>query len=116
WLHDGLSLAAVNGPQACVVAGPPDAVAALQATLLAREVACRPFPTTHAFHTPALKAIASQLTALATTLVLHPPQIPYVSNLTGTWITEAQASDPSYWAEQMCAPVQFADGVATLLT
>ena len=57
----------MNGPQACVVAGPPDAVAALEASLLAQEVACRPFSTSHAFHTPALQAVAQELTALAQT-------------------------------------------------
>jgi amino acid adenylation domain-containing protein len=39
------------------------------------------------------------------------PQIPYVSSLTGTWITQAEATDPAYWAEQMIGSVRFMEGV-----
>ncbi|HET8846395.1 MAG TPA: KR domain-containing protein, partial [Ktedonobacteraceae bacterium] len=46
----------------------------------------------------------------------HAPEIPYISDVTGTWITDEQATDPAYWAEHMCRTVQFADGVARLLT
>ncbi len=59
--------------------------------------------------------IAEELTALARTLALHPPAIPYVSNMTGTWIRAEQATDPGYWTRHMLEPVRFADGVATLL-
>jgi acyl transferase domain-containing protein/acyl carrier protein len=72
-------------------------------------------PTTHAFHSPLLAPIADALTAVARTLTFHPPQIPYLSNVTGTWITDAQATDPAYWAQHLCQPVQFADGIAALL-
>ena len=39
----------------------------------------------------------------------------YVSNLTGTWITAEQATDPGYWARHLREPVRFAAGVAALL-
>ena len=43
------------------------------------------------------------------------PSIPFVSNLTGTWITEAQATDPAYWVSHLRNTVQFAAGMQTLL-
>ncbi len=46
---------------------------------------------------------------------MNPPQIPYLSNVTGTWITDEQATDPTYWAQHMCQTVRFADGVEQLL-
>jgi acyl transferase domain-containing protein len=115
FLAEGIDLAAVNGPSTCVLAGPPAAIAALEHTLLAREVACRRVPTTHAFHSAMLAPIAGELTALVGTLRLHPPRIPYLSNVTGTWITDAQATDPAYWAQHMLATVRFAEGVGALL-
>src|SRR5262249_41028729 len=56
-----------------------------------------------------------QLTAVARTLTLQPPTVPYLSNVTGTWITAAQATDPSYWAEHLCQTVRFGDGIAELV-
>jgi acyl transferase domain-containing protein len=43
------------------------------------------------------------------------PSIPYVSNVTGTWITAAEATDPAYWAKHLRQPVLFATGIRALL-
>jgi len=48
-------------------------------------------------------------------LKLRPPTIPYVSNVTGTWITPAEATSPSYWAAQARQTVRFAEGLYELL-
>ncbi|ABX06595.1 Beta-ketoacyl synthase [Herpetosiphon aurantiacus DSM 785] len=108
-------LAVVNSPMTCVLAGPHAALEAVKVRLDADEVASRWLETSHAFHSPMLAPVAAELTALVRTLRLHAPQIPYISNVTGTWITDAQATDPSYWARHMVETVQFADGVGTLL-
>ncbi|MEM7586726.1 MAG: type I polyketide synthase, partial [Acidobacteriota bacterium] len=114
-LGDRLSLAAINGPQLTVAAGPPEAVEALAAELSEEGVACRPIATTHAFHSRMMEPIADELSSLVAEFDLQEPKIPYVSNVTGTWITADEATDPGYWARHLCAPVRFADGVATLL-
>ncbi|HKH44661.1 MAG TPA: SDR family NAD(P)-dependent oxidoreductase [Thermoanaerobaculia bacterium] len=111
----GLSLAAVNGPGGSVAAGAPEEIARLAAALDAEGVACRPLATTHAFHSSLLDDAAAELTELAATLARRPPTIPYVSNLTGTWITAEQATDPAYWSRHLVSPVRFADGLGTLL-
>ena len=41
--------------------------------------------------------------------------MPFVSNVTGTWISDAEAIDPGYWGRHLRLPVRFADGVGTLL-
>jgi len=46
---------------------------------------------------------------------LEPPQIPFVSNLTGNWITPAEATDRAYWARHLRHTVRFADGMHRLL-
>ncbi|HEY3491519.1 MAG TPA: condensation domain-containing protein, partial [Solirubrobacterales bacterium] len=45
---------------------------------------------------------------------LHPPEIPYLSNVTGGWITAEEATDPAYWAEHLRGTVRFADAVSEL--
>ncbi len=48
-------------------------------------------------------------------LTFNAPQIPYISNVTGTWITAEQATDPTYWAQHICQAVRFSDGAGLLL-
>ncbi|HEU4325736.1 MAG TPA: SDR family NAD(P)-dependent oxidoreductase [Roseiflexaceae bacterium] len=115
YLDDTVGLAALNSPSTCVLGGPAEAIGAVAERLLADGVACRRVETTHAFHTDMLAAAAGPLTELVASVRLQPPQIPYISNVTGTWITPEQATDPAYWAAHMCQPVRFAEGAATLL-
>ncbi|SCL28940.1 type I polyketide synthase [Micromonospora inyonensis] len=111
-LPDGLSVATVNGPGTCVVAGPADAVAAYAET---RRGKCKPLRTSHAFHSPMMEPILAEFTALMATVELRRPTVPFLSNVTGTWITDAQATDPAYWAAHLRQPVRFGACVATLL-
>jgi len=45
---------------------------------------------------------------------LSPPQIPYVSGVTGAWITADEATDPRYWARHAREPVQFSAAIKEL--
>ena len=46
---------------------------------------------------------------------LNLPKLPYPSNVTGTWITKEQATDPGYWATHLRQTVRFSEGVQELL-
>src|SRR5262249_18288860 len=46
---------------------------------------------------------------------LKDPQIPYLSNVTGEWVTAREATDPDYWGRQLRHTVRFADGLGHLL-
>src|SRR5258708_18786455 len=46
---------------------------------------------------------------------LHPPGLPFISNVTGTWIMAADATDPRYWARHARQTVRFAAGASELL-
>jgi acyl transferase domain-containing protein len=113
---DQLDVAALNAPQLCVVAGAEQPAAAFEARLAERGVAFRRLDTTHAFHSRTMEPAADELTAwVREHITLSAPRLPYVSNVTGTWITEQQATDPGYWARHMCSPVRFQDGLGELL-
>jgi acyl transferase domain-containing protein/acyl carrier protein len=113
-LNENLSLSAINGSSVCVIAGTTDAVDELDFQLTQRGLACRRLQSSHAFHSHMMEAIAKSFTELVKTINLQPPQLPYLSNVTGTWITADQATDPNYWTKHLCQPVLFADGLKEL--
>jgi amino acid adenylation domain-containing protein len=110
-----LQVAAVNGPSLCVVSGPDAAVEALEQRLAERGVHCRRLHTSHAFHSALMDSVLAPFTALVEQIDLNPPQLPYVSNLSGTWVTPEEATDPAYWSKHLRETVRFGDGLATLM-
>jgi amino acid adenylation domain-containing protein len=115
-LLDSLEIAAVNGPADCVVAGSSEAVEALQARLEERSVDCHRLHTSHAFHSRMMDEAVEPFRRLVAAVSLQAPRIPYVSNVTGTWITAGEATDPDYWARHLRRTVRFADGLGELLS
>ncbi len=114
-VSDRISLAAINGPAVSVLAGPPDAIDALAAELAEKGVATRRLPTTHAFHSRMMEPLRNELRDLLRQTRLSAPEIPYLSNVTGTWITAEQATDPDFWARHLVEPVRFGDSLAEML-
>jgi amino acid adenylation domain-containing protein len=113
-LSEEISVAAVNSPSLCVVAGPCEAIEALEQVLTARNVACRKLRTSHAFHSQMVDPIVAELTEEIRKIALSAPKIPYVSTLTGEWITAEQATDPAYWARHCRETVRFSAAVERL--
>jgi acyl transferase domain-containing protein len=109
-----ISLAAVNGAKQCVLSGPAAAIDSLEEDLGSRGVLVQRLQTSHAFHSASMDAILGTFTEVMRGCKLQAPQIPYISNVTGTWITREEAADPAYWARHLRQPVRFADGLATL--
>jgi acyl transferase domain-containing protein len=109
-----LALAAVNGPELCVASGPVDAIEGLEKKLHDRNVACRRLQTSHALHSEMMEPVLHVFMTKVRKTKLNPPQIPYVSNLTGHWITAPEATNPNYWAAHLRQTVRFADGLAEL--
>src|SRR5262249_51908056 len=70
---------------------------------------------THAFHTPALAPALEPFLAAARKVRLQASEIPFLSNVTGAWISDADATDPDYWGRHMVGTVRFAEGLGELL-
>jgi acyl transferase domain-containing protein/acyl carrier protein len=115
FLRMGLNLAAVNAPAQCVVAGHAGAIDALQKQLAAQKVDCSRLHTSHAFHSEMMKPALGPFIEMMKKVKLNPSQIPFVSNVTGTWITGAEVTDPEYWARHLGQTVRFAPGVQELM-
>jgi amino acid adenylation domain-containing protein len=114
-LGEELSLAAVNRPAVSVVSGPVEAVEELAARLAGQGLVCRRLHTSHAFHSRMMEPILQPFLEQVKRMRLEPPRLPFLSNVTGTWIRPEEATDPAYWVRQLRQAVRFADGVALLL-
>ncbi|OUL18005.1 type I polyketide synthase [Nostoc sp. 106C] len=110
-LNENLSLAVINAPSSCVIAGTIAEIDALEQQL----PESRRLHTSHAFHSQMMEPILEPFVEQVKKVKLNIPQIPYISNVTGTWITVAEATDPNYWAQHLRQTVRFADGVEKLM-
>jgi acyl transferase domain-containing protein/thioesterase domain-containing protein len=113
-LPKGLTIAAINGPESCVVSGPTEAIQKFAEDLEKQQVPCRLLHTSHAFHSAMMDPVLEDFRTHLTKVQLHAPQIPYISNLTGTWIAAAEATSPDYWTAHLRNTVRFSDGLAEL--
>lgn len=113
-LPGDVSIALVNGPSLCVVAGPQPAIDDLSRALAASGHLFRTVQNTHAFHSRLLDPIVDAFEAEVRKVRLHRPKIPFISNVTGRWITDAEATDPAYWARHLNHTARFNDALDTL--
>ena len=113
-LPASLSLAAVNSPSLCVVAGPFDALEQFEQELGREGIVCRRLVTSHAFHSAMMDAVIEPLEEVISRVRLNTPHTPYVSGVTGKWITDDEATSPKYWARHAREPVQFSAAVGEL--
>ncbi|MBV9789245.1 MAG: acyltransferase domain-containing protein, partial [Chloroflexi bacterium] len=111
----GLCIAVINAPRVCVVSGTVEAIGQLEQRLGERGHDFQRLHLTIAAHSPAIDLIQADFLNFLQSCRLSPPRMPFLSNVSGTWITEQQATDPRYWAGHLRQPVRFADGITALL-
>ncbi|MFH9663473.1 SDR family NAD(P)-dependent oxidoreductase [Streptomyces sp. NPDC017248] len=114
YTDDEVCLAAVNGPRTCVLSGTVTGIERVIRELEAAGLASRLLTSRFAFHSPMMDPVVEPYRDVVRSVRLNPPSKPFVSNLTGTWITDQEATSPDYWARHLRGTVRFADGIATL--
>ncbi|MPZ35487.1 MAG: SDR family NAD(P)-dependent oxidoreductase [Rhodospirillales bacterium] len=113
-LGPGLAIAAITGPESCVVSGAQQAIDDLARQLDAEGRAFTRLPADRAGHSPLLDPIIAEFRNAVAQWPLHAPRIPIVSNLTGSWLTPSEATDPDYWTAHLRNTVRLSDGIALL--
>jgi acyl transferase domain-containing protein len=114
-LSDGLSISVVNGPDQCVVSGPVEPAEKLAADLAARGTDARLLRTSAAGHSSVMLPVLPRFIGELRDVRLSRPTIPYVSNLTGTWVSGDEVCTVQYWADHLSNCVLFEAGLRTLL-
>ncbi|ALK32479.1 hybrid non-ribosomal peptide synthetase/type I polyketide synthase [Burkholderia plantarii] len=114
-LATGCEIAAVNGVEYYVLAGPEAAIAAAEASCARTGLACRRLATSHAFHSASMEQAITPIN-LASPALAKGNGIRLISNRSGRWFDEADRADAGYWGDHARQPVQFHRGVETLLS
>ncbi|MEM8570017.1 MAG: beta-ketoacyl synthase N-terminal-like domain-containing protein [Pseudomonadota bacterium] len=110
-LPDGVEVAAINGPRSVVLAGPEREIEQLSEWFDRSGIGCKRIPTSHAFHSSMMEPALDPFRSALADVALSEPLIPILSNVTGTWLTAIEATDPSYWVRHIRQPVRFGEGV-----
>ena len=113
-LADGVEIAAINSPVMTVVSGTTEAIAALAARLERDGVPHRDLRTSHAFHSSMMEPVVAAFRDEVAGVTFAAPQVPFVSNVTGTWATAEHIAAPEYWSGHIRQAVRFEDGVRCL--
>ncbi|USX12195.1 SDR family NAD(P)-dependent oxidoreductase [Oxalobacteraceae bacterium OTU3CAMAD1] len=114
--HAGCDVAAINAVDKCVLSGAVEAIALAERVLGQRGVAVQRLHVSHAFHSAQVEPMLAEFAALLSQVPLGEPRIPFVSNVSGRWITADEARSPAYWVGHVRGAVRFADGLEVLLT
>jgi amino acid adenylation domain-containing protein len=110
-IGDGCDLAAVNGEQLCVLAGPVDAIERAEARLRAAGHLPRRLHVGIASHSAMVEPIVTELEGVIAAMPRQAPRLPFISNITGRLIRADEATDPGYWGRHLRSAVRFVDGL-----
>jgi amino acid adenylation domain-containing protein len=110
-LTKDISLAAINSPHLCVVAGPKAAIVLFSGKLREMNIQNKPLHTSHAFHSSMMDPIITPFRKVVESVSLNSPRITIFSTVTGKQLTEKEATDPGYWSGHLRSTVKFSNAV-----
>lgn len=114
YLSGNVGLAAYNAPSLGVVSGPTDEIETLERRLTEEGATTQALVTSHAFHSRMMEPAVEPFLEEAQGVQFNVPTLPFISSLTGTWITDEQATSAEYWGQQLRQPVHFSRGICEL--
>ncbi|UCH95296.1 MAG: amino acid adenylation domain-containing protein, partial [Candidatus Aminicenantes bacterium] len=114
-LPQDISLAAVNGESLCVVSGPVNAIEAFEKQLNQKGHECIRFRVPKAGHSHMVEPIMEEFRKKISRVTFKQPRIPFISGMSGEWVTPPQVMSTAYWTRHLRETVRFAHGLTTLL-
>jgi acyl transferase domain-containing protein/thioesterase domain-containing protein/acyl carrier protein len=114
-LNDQISIGAINAPGLCMASGSVQAIHELETQLAAQGIQARRLKISVAAHSHMLEPVLEKFHQGVAAIKLNKPTMPYITNVTGTWVKAEDVIDPAYWVRHLRNTVRFADGVTELL-
>lgn len=118
YCEEGISLAAINADDQCVFSGTEEAIQQLHQKLAKIKPSILPMlhklKASRPFHSQLLMPVTEPFLNAIQPVIKHKPTIPYLSNVSGDWVSELLVKQDSYWIEQLRSPVQFSRCVKQL--
>ena len=114
FLPEKISIAAINTDKSCVIAGTENDITAFKTILEDKKIANRELSASHAFHSSMMEPIIKDLQKVVEELTLSRPKKPVLSTVTGTWLTDAEATNPAYWSQHVRKTVRFAEAIKSI--
>ena len=108
-----VAIAAINGPKSVVISGEATAVREIVSSLESEKIKTKQLQVSHAFHSPLMEPMLAEWEAVAKELTYHQPEIPVISNVTGT-IADKSITTAKYWVDHVRLPVRFTEGMDAL--
>jgi phthiocerol/phenolphthiocerol synthesis type-I polyketide synthase E len=115
FLNENLQIAVINTPQRCVLSGTYKAVNELKELLDKQEMRSSILKTSHAYHSFMMEDILEDFAACFENITFGELTLPLISNLTGKEISRDELGRKEYWVEQLRKPVNFTEGIGTLI-
>ncbi len=113
-LEKRLVLAGANSSRGVTVAGCPQDLTRLEASLTARQISFKRLDLDYAFHSPAMDAVEAEIRTSLAQLRPGATSIPFVSTVSGRQLPGEQL-DAAYWWLNVRQPVAFAAAIDSLL-
>ena len=113
FLNRDISLAADHG-ESCILSGPHEIMDRVEKKFKEMKLICQRLGISHAGHSNTMTSILDEFQLELESIVFNKPEVPYISTITGDWITHENATSPKYWAKHITGTVEFAKGAKTL--
>jgi acyl transferase domain-containing protein/acyl carrier protein len=113
-LRDGVSIAAVNGPETVVLSGPEDVVLDVAGLLDPGGRRTKRLRVSHAFHSSLMEPMLDEFREVAEGLRFSPPRMAVVSTVTGRIAAADEMCSAEYWVRHVRETVRFCDGARAL--
>ncbi len=110
-----VSIAARNAHDSFVISGSKNDIDLVKKELEKEEILFTVLKTSHAFHSSMMNVILEDFEEELKKITLQKPQIPFISNITGDFVTEKEVTSIQYWSNHITAAVEFEKGIKKLI-
>lgn len=100
-------IAAENSHEGLVISGTENEIDRIQKLCRERDIPCKKINSSRAFHSRHMESASTEFRKILSGIRMHPPKIRIYSTVSGTILSDAEASSVDYWAEQIRKPVLF---------